>query len=89
MKYIVVLLSCVFLMGCQTCPINPAPIKLKDIPAELAVSCPDLELTSDTNKLSDVITTVTDNYTEYHKCRAHVDGLKDWYNKQQQIINKL
>lgn len=89
MKYILVILASVFLLGCQTCPITPVPLKLKDLPPELSVSCPDLKMSPNTDKLSDLITTVTDNYTEYHKCRTEVDGLKDWYNKQQQIINKL
>lgn len=91
MKKLILFVAILMLAGCVSNPIlPPEPIKLENIPAELSNSCPDLQnVDLNTTKLSDVITTVTDNYTLYHSCRAQVDELQKWYKKQQSIINKL
>lgn len=90
MKHLISILALIVLTGCATKPIMPETIKLEELPAELSTSCPDLKkVDQNTEKLSDVITAVADNYSQYHSCRAQVNGLQDWYNKQKTIINKL
>jgi hypothetical protein len=59
-------------------------------PSELTVSCPDLvKVPPNTTKLSQVIEVVTDNYSQYHECRAKVENWIDWYNQQQKIFSEV
>jgi hypothetical protein len=39
-------------------------------------------------KLSDVATTVTENYTTYHKVAEQLKSLQEWIKLQQSIYNK-
>lgn len=82
MKYTILLVS-FFLTGCVT----TSP-KFPDIPPELQKKCPDLnELAAGTEKMSDLLDTVTANYKIYHDCRARVEGWQEWYNTQKEIFN--
>jgi len=84
----IIIISIFFLTGCST--LFPSSIKLEELPASLSTSCPDLKLVDqNTDKLSEVVTTVADNYALYHSCRTKVNGLQEWYTKQKTIINKL
>jgi hypothetical protein len=61
-----------------------------DVPAELKVACPDLQLVQeDTTKLSDVITVVSSNYGQYKECKTKVDQWVEWYNTQQKIYETV
>jgi hypothetical protein len=77
----------VLLAGCQSVPVQrtfPEPVK------ELMESCPELKSTpADTTKLSDVISIVTQNYGQYHQCRAKVQLWIEWYNEQRSIFNQV
>ena len=68
----------------------PVERHFPDIPPELKLACPDLA-TVDTNttKLSDVIGTVSSNYSQYHECREKVDTWIEWYNKQKEIFESV
>lgn len=76
----------ILLTGCSTV----VPVKQKFPPASpsLMVSCPDLKTVGNTEKLSDVLKVVTENYSQYHECRAKVDAWIEWYNKQQTEFDK-
>ncbi len=85
MKY-VLLLAPLLLTGCLFK--EPVPIKQvwPDVPKELLEACPDLkQVDPDKNKLSDIISVVSDNYATYYDCKAKVDDWIVWYNGQKKI----
>lgn len=79
------LIPVILLTGCLSTPIKQ---KFPEVPKELMDACPDLQMVEPTTKLSDVIRTVTHNYSEYHECRIKVDVWIEWYKTQQQIFTK-
>ena len=83
MKKIFIALIAIYLSGCAT--FTP---KFPDVAdEELLKACPDLKLSPNTEKLSVVLGVVTDNYAEYHICRAKVNAWIDWYSKQKKIFD--
>lgn len=86
MKQLLALILVVVLTGCVT----PVTRHFPNVPDELKVACPDLEqVNTATTKLSDVVTVVTDNYTQYHECRVRVDAWIEWYNTQRTIFGEV
>jgi hypothetical protein len=87
MKKLLLILPVVLLSGCLT----TAPVKrtFPEVPQELMQACPDLKQTDDTTKLSEVIKVVTQNYAEYHECKAKVDTWIEWYSTQKQIFESV
>ena len=77
----------VLLSGC----FSTAPVKrnFPEVPKELMEACPDLKLVEKTEKLSDVLIVVTDNYAQYHECRIKVDTWVEWYKTQKQIFDSV
>lgn len=87
MKNLIVLLSLASLVGCSAVPVAR---HFPEVPAELQTTCPDLkEIQTDTDKLSDVVSVVADNYSQYHECRIKVDGWIEWYKTQKQIFEEV
>lgn len=86
MKKLILLVPVFLLSGClTTAPVKP---KWPDVPAELLIACPDLaKVDTNTNKLSDVLQVVTDNYSQYYDCKSKVDDWIVWYNGQKDIYN--
>lgn len=88
MKRLLVLLPVFLLAGCLT----TVPVKrnFPEVPEELKTACPDLALVEDgTEKLSGVLTVVTNNYTQYHECRIKVDSWIEWYKSQKEIFEEV
>lgn len=86
MRYVIVSL----LLCLSACTSVPVARHFPEAPEELKVACPDLgEVDPATDKLSEVITVVTDNYTKYHECRIKVDTWIMWYNTQKEIFNSV
>jgi len=87
MKKLVLILPTLLLAGCLT----SVPVKrnFPEVPQELMEACPDLKQTEQTEKLSEVIRVVADNYSEYHECRIKVDAWIEWYNTQKQIFESV
>jgi uncharacterized protein YceK len=82
-----VLLATVLLAGCSTVVTQKSPFP--EAPESLLAACPELKLVQDgTTSLSKVLSVVTDNYAEYHACRAKVDAWIDWHKRQTEIANK-
>lgn len=84
MKY---LLPILLLAGCSS--VKP-PVVVSapwpDAPLSMMEACPDLKpVDTNTDKLSDVLTVVTDNYTQYYLCAGKVDDWNNWYNTQKKI----
>jgi hypothetical protein len=86
MKKLLLILPLVLLVGCVATPVKR---NFPQVPAELMESCPDLQQTSETTKLSEVLKVVTDNYAQYHECRIKVDTWVDWYKSQKQIFESV
>lgn len=88
MKYLVIPLA-VLLAGCQT--VVPVTAKFPDpVSEDVMKSCPDLQLVKvDTEKLTDLIEIVADNYKEYHACRDKVNDWIKWYKKQKENYEKV
>jgi len=75
-----------FLSGCATTV--PVVMSFPKAPDDLMTSCPDLEkIPPNTTKISQVISVVSDNYSQYHECRSKVEDWIDWYNQQQKIYS--
>jgi hypothetical protein len=52
-------------------------------------TCPDLKKAPETTKLSEVLTTVTQNYGQYHECRIKADAWIEWYDAQKKIFDEV
>jgi hypothetical protein len=85
MKYTVLLMP-FLLAGCLATPVKR---NFPEVPAELKVVCPDLQKVKDEAKLSDIISTVSSNYTQYHECRSKVDAWNEWYKNQKDIFDSV
>jgi hypothetical protein len=85
MKKLLILL---LLTGCSTTV--PVARKFPEIPDVMMVTCPPLtQIKEGTTKLSEVITVVTDNYFEYHKCSDKNDLWIEWYKLQKQNFDQV
>jgi len=82
-----ILISALFLTACATTV--PVTMKFPDVPDELLTACPDLLQQAPTEKLSEVMLTVSKNYSQYHECRAKVDAWITWYTSQKQIYESV
>lgn len=84
---LITLLVVLALTGCSAVPVAR---HFPEVPDELKVACTDLQETDPTTvKLSEVITVVTNNYSQYHECRIKVDSWIDWYNSQKAIFDSV
>jgi hypothetical protein len=86
-RTILALIPALLLTGCLSTPVKRT---FPNVPEDLLKACPDLELIkSDTDKLSDVLLVVTDNYGQYHQCRIKVDAWIEWYKTQKIIFDSV
>ena len=85
MKKLLILL---LLAGCSTTV--PVARKFPEIPDMLKETCKPLsQIKEGTTKLSEVITVVTDNYMEHHKCSDKVDMWIEWYSLQKENFDSV
>jgi len=64
----------------------PVTAKFPEVPINLMETCPDLKKSEQTEKLSDVLKVVVENYGQYHECRIKLDAWIEWYKSQKQIF---
>lgn len=84
MRYLLLVL---LLTGCST--LVPVRAPFPDVPSELAIDCPQLkQLPPETNKLSDVVGSVTENYSTYYECQAKHEAWGIWYKEQRRIYEE-
>ena len=86
MKKLLVILFAGVLTACTTAPVKRT---FPEVPQELTQECSDLKQTDSTTKLSEVLKVVTENYSEYHECKAKVDTWIEWYKTQKQIFESV
>jgi hypothetical protein len=87
MKRLLLLLPVLLLAGCLVT--TPVKRKFPEVPKELVEACPDLKKTEPTEKLSEVIKVVIDNYGQYHECKIKVDTWVEWYKTQKDIFDSV
>lgn len=87
MKRLLVIVPLMFLLS--GCLVTPVKRNFPEVPKELMEACPDLKQTEQTEKLSEVIRVVTENYSQYHECRIKVDTWMEWYKTQKQIFESV
>lgn len=72
------------------CTAVPVEREFPKLPASLEKPCSALEeVPADTKKLSEVLITVTNNYSLYHECQIKVDTWLEWYKQQREIFNSV
>jgi hypothetical protein len=86
MKPILLALTILILAGCSATPVKR---NFPSVPVELMEACPDLKKTEPTEKLSEVLKVVVDNYGQYHECKIKVDTWVEWYNMQKNIFESV
>ena len=82
------LILALLLTGCST----SVPVKrtFPAVPAELTAKCPDLkQLPTDTEKLSDLVSNVAENYSTYKECQLTVELWNEWYNEQKKNFDSV
>lgn len=88
MKSLILIIS-VLLVGCSP---THVPIKrnFPELPESLKAGCDDLTLIPEnTEKLSVLLTTITENYGKYHVCRYKVDSWLLWYTEQKKNFESI
>jgi hypothetical protein len=90
MKKLLITILVLSLTGCAMFQ-KPVPVKrtFPTVPAELVEACPALKKTEPTEKLSEVLKVVVDNYGQYHECKIKVDTWIEWYNTQKSIFESV
>ena len=87
MKKLLLLIPAVLLTGCLTT--TPVKRNFPEVPQELMEACPDLKQTPETEKMSEVLKVVVNNYGQYHECKIKVDTWVEWYKTQKQIFDSV
>jgi len=87
MKKLLLILSVMLLSGC----FSTAPVKTNfpEVPVELMETCPDLKKSEPTEKLSEVLKVVVENYGQYYECGTKLDTWIEWYKSQKQIFESV
>lgn len=84
MKAALTIIALAFLTGCTAVPIKR---NFPEAPSVLMRQCPNLKLLPEKAvELSEVLTTVTQNYTQYHECQIILEKWQEWYAIQKLIF---
>jgi hypothetical protein len=78
-----ILLISMLLTGCST--VVPVKAKFPEAPDMLMTKCPALAQVKEDAKLSEIATTVANNYTQYYECAVIAKGWQEWYQIQKNI----
>lgn len=82
------ILITILLSGCATSV--PVARNFPAVPESLTVKCPVLQTVDPTTtKLSDVVSTVSANYGQYHECAGKVEDWATWYKTQKEIFDSV
>jgi hypothetical protein len=82
-----ILLISMLLTGCST--VVPVKAKFPEAPDMLMTKCPALSQVKEDAKLSEIATSVSNNYTLYYECAVIARGWQDWYQIQKNIYEKV
>ena len=81
------ILTLFVLTGCSTTV--PVTVKFPEAPKSAMVPCPQLQQLNTDAKLSDVATTVSNNYSTYYECAVKNDAWIEWYQIQKNIFESV
>jgi hypothetical protein len=85
MKTLGILILTVMVSACSMLPAKP---KWPAAPKTLTNPCPELN-TVETEKLSELLDTVVDNYALYHECAAKNAAWNQWYQEQKRVYEEI
>jgi len=85
-KKLLLIVPVLLLAGCLATPVQRS---FPEVPEELKLACPDLNLLEPTTKLSEVVSVVTKNYGQYQECQIKVDAWIEWYKTQKEIFESV
>lgn len=86
MRLWLIVCAVLVLTGCAV----PVARNFPDIPPALTTSCDHLTLVAEgTEKLSEVLIVVTENYAKYHQCQIKVETWQQWYRTQKDIFDSV
>ena len=87
MKKILLALLVVSLTACVSVPVER---RFPSVPAELMTQCPDLRLVPEgETRISAVLGTVVDNYSQYRECQLTTSSWQEWYTTQKNIFDSV
>jgi len=86
MKAILAIVVVSLLTACTAVPVNR---DFPNIPLGLNKGCSPLKETQKTDKLSEVLLTVTENYALYHECELKTELWMQWYREQKDIFDSV
>ena len=90
MTRLLLLIPTALLTGCLATGVPVASKFPQPTSPEMLEDCPELKLIKDnTEKLTDVMDVVADNYKEYHLCRSKTADWIKWYKKQKQNFDSI
>jgi hypothetical protein len=90
MKRLVALLFVLTLSGCASTQGSVVLPKWPDVPADLKTPATELTpLDEKQRTLSDLLSNVNANYTEYYVLKEKYEAWQSWYNSQQKIVDGL
>jgi hypothetical protein len=82
MKLYLILIS-ILIAGCTTLPAKPEWPRAPNVG-----TCPELDIATTSDKLSDLLSTITTNYGKYHECAERVKAWQSWYTEQEKIYKE-
>ena len=87
MKRLLLVFPIILLSGCLIT--TPVKRNFPEVPKEIMEACLDLQQTEPTEKLSEVLKVVVNNYGQYYECKIKVDTWMEWYKTQKQIFESV
>jgi hypothetical protein len=87
--FLVIFIILAFLVtGCSTTV--PVATKFPDAPVLILEKCPPLKtIEGEAVSITDLIKTVTQNYTTYYECAEKNNAWVEWYQKQRPIFEDV
>lgn len=82
------MLAALFLLTLCACTTLPPAAPFPEPPAVLMTSAPELKTLPENAQLSDVLTTVTENYQACHETAQILTSLQYWISLQKQIADE-
>lgn len=82
----IILLSALLLTGCSTVPIVA---KFPEVPQSFKTQCPNLKKLKESDSISEITKTVSENYTAYYECTIKQDAWIEWYEIQKKLYENI
>jgi hypothetical protein len=87
MKAILAIIAVSALTACTA--VTPVKRNFPAVPASINKPCEELKAVEKTDKLSEVLVTVTDNYSRSLECQIKVDSWIEWYTQQKKVFESV